>query len=84
MLRPQAHPSTGDEVAEDRAVHRELQGVALLAPPALMAEATKERCDETRHCVLLFEYSAMDLSPRHTDMVRLILRFFHRYFLIFR
>ena len=83
-VAPSGTPSTGDEIAEDGAVHRELQGVALLTPPAVMGEAMKEWCDETRHGVLLFEYSAMDLSPRHTDIVRLISRFFNRCFLIFQ
>ena len=41
-VAPAGAPSTGDEVTEDGAVHRELQGVALLAPPAVMGEAMKE------------------------------------------
>ena len=41
-VAPAGAPSTGDEVTEDGAVHRELQGVALLAHPAVMGEALKE------------------------------------------
>ena len=82
-VAPAGAPSTGDEVTEDGAVHRELQGIGLLTHPEVMGEATKDICDKTRHGVLLFEYRAMDLSPRRTFMVRLKSRIFHRYFLIF-